>query len=213
MSSGGNRNVVSMYPLSPMQEGMLFQALREPQSSAYFNQLSFVIQGTLNEANLEKSLSLLMERHDIFRTVFMYEGLEEPLQIVLKKRNPSIVFDDFTGLAEDEIKHKVDRFKQSDREQGFNLTKDVLLRIAVFKTGESRYEIVWSHHHILMDGWCMGIVLKEFFYMYTQLCGGKSIDLPAVKPYIHFIKWLEEQDREEALGYWRNYLAGYEQRA
>ncbi|MFD1909020.1 condensation domain-containing protein [Paenibacillus rhizoplanae] len=64
-----------------------------------------------------------------------------------------------------------------------------------------------------MDGWCMSIVLKEFFYIYTQLCSGKAIDLPAVKPYIQFIEWLEEQDREEALDYWRDYLAGYEQRA
>ncbi|MHA6534793.1 condensation domain-containing protein, partial [Paenibacillus sp. BAC0078] len=213
MSSGGNRNVVSMYPLSPMQEGMLFQALMDPQSSAYFDQLSFTIQGSLQEANLEKSLSLLMDRHDILRTVFMYEELERPLQIVLKKRNSSIQFEDYRGLAEDEIKHKVDQFKQLDREIGFDLTKDVLLRLAVLRTGEDRYEIVLSHHHILMDGWCRSIVLKEFFYMYTQLCGGKSIDLPAVKPYIHFIKWLKMQDREEALGYWRNYLAGYEQRA
>nr|WP_054403824.1 non-ribosomal peptide synthetase [Paenibacillus solani] len=213
MSGGGNRNVASMYSLAPMQEGMLFQALMEPQSSAYFEQMSFVIHGSLHEAHLEKSLSLLMERHDIFRTVFMYEDLESPLQIVLKKRNPSIVFEDFTGLTEDEIKSSVDRFKQADREQGFDLTKDVLLRIAVLRTGERRYEIVWSHHHILMDGWCMSIVLKEFFYMYTQLCSGQSIDLPAVKPYIHFIEWLEEQDREEALGYWRDYLSGYEHRA
>ncbi|MFD2875856.1 condensation domain-containing protein [Paenibacillus rhizoplanae] len=212
LASSGSGEMVSIYPLSPMQEGMLFQALREPQSSAYFEQLSFTIQGSLHEAHLEKSLSLLMERHDIFRTVFMYEELERPLQIVLEKRYPSIKFEDYTGLTEDEIEHHVEQFKQSDRERGFDLTKDVLLRIAVLKTGESRYEIIWSNHHILMDGWCMGNVVKEFFYMYAQLCSGKAIDVPAVKPYIHFIKWLEEQDREEARGYWRDYLAGYEQR-
>ncbi|WP_260984892.1 condensation domain-containing protein, partial [Paenibacillus xylanexedens] len=111
------------------------------------------------------------------------------------------------------IKCKVERFKQSDREQGFDLTNDALLRVAVLKTGQSQYEIVWSHHHILMDGWCVGIVLKEFFYMYKQLSSGQTMDLPEVKPYSEFINWLEKQDREEALGYWRDYLAGYEQRA
>ncbi|WP_260984879.1 condensation domain-containing protein, partial [Paenibacillus xylanexedens] len=205
--------LVSIYPLSPMQEGMLFQSLMDPQSSAYFEQMSFKIQGTLDEFNLKKSLTLLMERYDIFRTVFVYEALERPLQIVLKKRNPSIVFKDFTGVPEDKIKCKVEQFKQSDREQGFNLTNDALLRVAVLKTGQSQYEIVWSHHHILIDGWCMRIVLKEFFYMYKQLSSGQTIDLPAVKPYSEFINWLEKQDREEALGYWRDYLAGYEQRA
>uniref|UniRef100_UPI0021B6E54C condensation domain-containing protein n=1 Tax=Paenibacillus xylanexedens TaxID=528191 RepID=UPI0021B6E54C len=150
--SSDTDGLLSIYPMSPMQEGMLFQALRDPQSSAYFNQLSIVIQGSLHKAHLEKSLSLLMERYDIFRTVFVYEALERPLQIVLKKRNPSIVFKDFTGLPEDEIECKVEQFKQSDREQGFDLTKDILLRITVLKTGQSQYEIVWSHHHILMDG-------------------------------------------------------------
>ncbi|WP_260984883.1 condensation domain-containing protein, partial [Paenibacillus xylanexedens] len=207
-----SNELVSIYPLSPMQEGMLFQSLREPKSSAYFEQMSFTIQGTMHESYLEKSLSLLLERYDIFRTVFVYEALERPLQIVLKKSNPSIVFKDFTGLPEDEIKCKVERFKQSDREQGFDLTNDVLLRIAVLRTGDNQYEMVLSHHHILMDGWCLRIVLKEFFYMYTQLCSSRTIKLPAVKPYVLFIKWLEKQDREEALGYWKNYLAGYEQR-
>ncbi|MFD2882351.1 condensation domain-containing protein [Paenibacillus rhizoplanae] len=126
--------------------------------------------------NLETGplMQLGLFRNDIFRTVFMYEELERPLQIVLKKRNPLIVFEDYTGLTEDEIKHHVERFKQSDRERGFDLTKDVLLRMAILKTGESRYEIVWSHHHILMDGWCRNIVFKEFFYVYTQLCGDKA---------------------------------------
>ncbi|WP_260984885.1 condensation domain-containing protein, partial [Paenibacillus xylanexedens] len=184
----------------------------EPQSSAYFEQMSFTIQGSLHKAHLEESLSLLMDRHDIFRTVFMYEELETPLQIVLRKRNPSIVFKDFTGLTKDEIRYKVKQFKQTDRKRGFDLTRDVLLRLAVLKTGQNQHEIIWSHHHILMDGWCVGIVLKEFFYMYTQLCSGKEIDLPAVKPYSEFIDWLEKQDREEAADYWRDYLAGYEQR-
>ncbi|MFD2875845.1 condensation domain-containing protein [Paenibacillus rhizoplanae] len=92
LAISGSGEMVSIYPLSPMQAGMLFQALREPQSSAYFEQMSFTIQGSLHEAHLEKSLSLLMERYDIFRTVFMCEGLERPLQIVLKKRKPSIIF-------------------------------------------------------------------------------------------------------------------------
>ncbi|MFC6652725.1 condensation domain-containing protein [Paenibacillus rhizoplanae] len=134
--------MVSIYPLSPMQAGMLFQALREPQSSAYFEQMSFTIQGSLHEAHLEKSLSLLMERYDIFRTVFMCEGLERPLQIVLKKRKPSIIFEDYIGLTKDEIKISMERFKRADREQGFDLTNDVLLRIAVLRTDESRYEMV-----------------------------------------------------------------------
>ena len=89
MSGVGNRNVVSMYPLSPMQEGMLFQALREPQSSAYFNQLSFVIQGSLHEAHLEKSLSLLMERHDIFRTVFVSKLCPGPADSRLMPPRPA----------------------------------------------------------------------------------------------------------------------------
>ncbi|WP_260989993.1 condensation domain-containing protein, partial [Paenibacillus xylanexedens] len=212
MSGGGNQNVASMYLLSPMQEGMLFHALREPHSSAYLEQMSFTVQGSLHKVHLEESLSLLMDRYDIFRTVFKHTGLKRPLQIVLKKRNPSIVFEDFTGLTEDEVKISVEQFKQGDREHGFDLTRDVLLRLAVLKTGDQSYEIIWSHHHILMDGWCMSIVLKEFFYMYKQLCNGKAIDLPAVKPYVNFINWLKAQDREEALGYWKNYLAGYEQR-
>ncbi len=83
----GNKPEISkIYGLSPMQEGMLFHSLMDSASSAYFEQLTFTLTGELDIGLLEKSFNHLIKRYDIFRTVFLYEKLKSPRQVVLNER-------------------------------------------------------------------------------------------------------------------------------
>ncbi len=84
------------------------------------------------------------------------------------------------------------------------------MRVCLIRTDENLYKLVWSHHHILLDGWCLGIVLGELFTVYGKLINGEEYELEETKPYSDYIKWLEEQDKEEGKSYWAQYLDGYE---
>jgi len=84
------------------------------------------------------------------------------------------------------------------------------MRVAVLQLETDRYELIWSHHHILMDGWCMGIILNEFRQLYSSSVKGASLQLAATPPYSNYIGWLEEQDSKGGLDYWKEYLEGYE---
>jgi amino acid adenylation domain-containing protein len=205
--------IEKIYSLTPMQEGMLFHSLADTGSFAYFQQYSLSVKGELDRSLLEKSFNTIIARHSIFRTVFNYEAVEKPLQIVLKKRNLKIYFNDISHLSKEEVKSCIDEFKNNDRKKGFNLAKDILLRVSLFKTGNSSYTLIWSFHHILMDGWCVGIIISELIHIYRSLKQGKAPELGPVEPYWKYIRWLSRQDREEGLSYWKKELEGYEHRA
>jgi non-ribosomal peptide synthase protein (TIGR01720 family) len=200
-----------IYPLSPMQEVMYFHSIYNKNSTFYFEYRSFCLHGNLNIRFVEKSFNELLKRHDILRTVFIRDMSERPLQIVLKERNVAFYYED---ISKQEGKDDFLRnFKENDKKRLFDLGKDVLMRIAVLKTASSGYEFIWSHHHILMDGWCMGILLTEFFDIYTSFAAGREPGLPKVKQYREYINWLESRDREVSRKYWRDYLYDYKQTA
>ncbi|SFJ94199.1 non-ribosomal peptide synthetase, partial [Thermoflavimicrobium dichotomicum] len=205
------KNIKNMYRLSPMQRGMLFHYLKNPTSETYFEQIDFQIEGTVHPSYLEESWNRLIEKYDLLRTVFLYKKIKEPTQIVLKERTATIHFEDLSHLEKENCRQYIEAFKKKDRKTGFQLSRDLLMRLALFKTGANTYQLIVSFHHILMDGWCLGIVLHDLFEIYRCLLNNQPVPQEAVIPYSKYIEWLEEQDEEEAKAYWRAYLQGYEQ--
>jgi amino acid adenylation domain-containing protein/non-ribosomal peptide synthase protein (TIGR01720 family) len=206
-------NAVEMekiYSLSPMQEGMLFHALLEKDSSAYFEQNCFNISGKIDIALLEESHRCLLERYEVLRTVFVYEKVKKPMQVVLKNAEPNFVFEDISHWNPDEIKEYKEKYRRNQKNVGFQLTKDLPTRFTLFKTGESSYQLVWSFHHIIMDGWCLGTIFKDLIEIYLLLRERKPLNLEPAKPYQEYIKWLKKQDKEAGLRYWTKYLEGCE---
>ncbi|NIM15677.1 MAG: amino acid adenylation domain-containing protein [Candidatus Aminicenantes bacterium] len=209
--------IEDIYKLSPLQEGMLFHSIYEKEKVEtkrvpYFLQTFFRIKIKLDLALVKKSLSELIKRHDILRTVFIYRELGYPLQVVLKDQPLNFYYKDISGMNEEKEKEEFTRkFKEKDRYLGFDLGKDSLMRVAVIQLEESEYEFVWSIHHILMDGWCVSILIFEYFEIYSSLFEGKSPQLPAVTPYKKYIEWLEIQNRKKAIDYWLKYLANYKE--
>ncbi|MCP5105000.1 MAG: amino acid adenylation domain-containing protein [bacterium] len=205
-----------IYALSPMQEGMLFHALYEEDTSMYFEQASFRLHGDLEETLLKKSLDQLLKRHDVLRTAIIYEGLDRPVQLVIKDRQAGFLYKDIRDPRHREEQNKdayIEAFKQSDRQRSFLLAEDVLIRLAVLRTDEYQYQFVWSFHHVLMDGWCTTILVSEYFEIYKSLLENRAHHLPEIVPYRRFIQWLDTQDREVSRQFWTRYLAGYDEPA
>jgi amino acid adenylation domain-containing protein len=203
--------VEDIYPLSPMQAGMLFHAIYNRASSAYFQQVSYRFFGELQVDFIEESLNGLFKRYGILRTAFVHEGLERPLQVVLTERKVDFCYQDIRGLAGmAEREEFIERYREDDRRRPFDLSRDVLMRAAVIQVGDREYEFILSYHHILMDGWCFGILVAEFFEIYGGYLEGRSPELPEVTPYRTYIQWLEARRKSDSADYWREYLAAYE---
>lgn len=211
LNSLNTRNIKDLYRLSPMQEGMLYHAMKDNKNSAYFEQAVLSIEGELNISQLEESFNKLIEEYDIFKTVFIYEKLERPLQVVMKEQRACIHVEDITDLPEVDQKIFIETFKGKDKMKGFDLQNGMPIRLSLIQTGFVSYKLIWSFHHIIMDGWCLGIILKDFFGIYDSLQRNRLPKVGKVYPYSNYIKWLDEQEHKKAQTYWEEYLRDYEE--
>ncbi|QOT01327.1 amino acid adenylation domain-containing protein [Brevibacterium sp. JNUCC-42] len=201
--------VKDIYSLSPLQKGMLFHSIKDPQSDAYFEQVTLLLEGDVNPTYLAESIQGLVQKYEMFRSVFRYKKVD-PVQVVLSERKIDLHVEDLTQINEEEQHRYIEEYRKKDRERGFDLSRDILLRFTLFQTATNRYELLWSHHHILMDGWCTGIVFQDLFQMYQRRLEGQVL-LPEVAPqYSEYIRWLKKQDDQKALTFWKGYLEGFE---
>ncbi|WIW30337.1 non-ribosomal peptide synthetase [Bacillus inaquosorum] len=205
------KKIKNIYPLSHMQEGMLFHSFLRKEEGAYVEQSLFTIKGSLSYDWFQRSIQAIIDRHDIFRTVFLphVPHLSGPRQVVMTEREFHLYSEDISHLQINDQNEFIDCFKEKDKQKGFDLQKDMLMRISLFKTAEDEHVCLWSHHHILMDGWCLGIVLQEFMQIYQSIHAGKPLSLDPVRPYSTYISWLTNRDKETAAEYWDSYLKNY----
>ncbi len=143
--------IENIYPLTPMQKGMLFHSLIDSASGAYFEQAAFDLKGLLDIEAFMMSLSQLAKRYDILRTQFYTEWKEQPLQIVLRHKPIETVVEDIRDMNVDQRSEFIAAFARKDKERGFNLIRDALMRVSILRTDEEKARLIWSFHHILMD--------------------------------------------------------------
>lgn len=203
-------NIKDIYGLSPLQEGILFHNLLDAEEDTYFRQSAYRIEGSLDVEAARKSFNDLSARHDILRTVFTYSKGMKPLQIVLKQRDVDFYYEDLRPLSPAGKEQYLEEFKQSDAKKSFDITRDVLIRISIFRREENSYELIWSDHHILMDGWCRKILYAEFTQLYISHLKGIPAAFPPVTPFSAYIKWIESRNKSASLAYWSGYLKGYD---
>jgi hypothetical protein len=209
MSKEKKQNVEAIYPLSPMQEGMLFHTLYAPASGVYFQQVVCTFGGGLDAAALRRAWQGVVERHAVLRTAFVWERRDKPLQVVRRRAVLPWEEQDWRGLGPEEQEARLEAYLAADRERGFDPAKSPLMRCALMRVGDDRYEFVWSHHHILLDGWSISLLLGEVFMLYEAARGGRELQLEPPRPYRDYILWLKKQSLGEAENFWRRTLAEF----
>ncbi|WP_342235492.1 amino acid adenylation domain-containing protein [Inquilinus sp. OTU3971] len=199
-----------IYPLRPLQQGMLFHELSTPEAPPYFRQVSFTIDGAFDPALCEATWNQLMERHELLRSAFDYETTSQPLQIVLKRQTVEFGFEDLEGA---DAAARILAWRRADESRGFDLRHDRLMRVQLFRLGPDRFEMIWSHPHILLDGWSGAILFDEFARIYAAARSGRSPDLPAPPDPGDYLAALADRDPVATRRHWATLLAEYDELA
>ncbi len=207
--AGQGLRIADLYPLSHAQKGMLFHALASPESEIYFEQTSQLLRGDLDVPALRRAFALLVERHPVLRTAFLWEGLEEPLQAVIEGIEPPWQEEDVSGVPDAELGPWLDSFLAADRRRGFRLASAPLLRWTLIHLRPGEYYLVRSYHHLLLDGWSNAMLLAELLAAYTAFQEGREPQSPAPRPYRDYIAWLASLDRSGEKAYWQRQLQGF----
>ena len=202
------RTIEAVYPLSPMQQGMLFHSLYAPESGVYVEQLSCTLRGDLDIPAFQRAWQRVVDRHAVLRTSFVWRQLDKTLQVVHRRVTVPLEQQDWRGLSPAQQRARLDAFLQQERRRGFDLSRPPLVRLALMRTAEDAHTFVWSHHHILLDGWSLPLILGEVFALYEAFRQGRDLYLKPPRPYRDYIAWLQRQDLAKAEAFWRETLAG-----
>ena len=185
--------ILDSYGLSPLQAGILFHALREPDCTTYVEQIVVTLEDEIDVPRLLRAWDQLLARHAILRTRFRWAGLAQPVQEVL----------DAVRLPLERVEGQLEGILQERRARGFDVTQAPLMRLALARGAGPGQTMVWTLHHLLLDGHGRALVLQELFDLY------EGIEPAQPRQYRDYIAWLQGLDQERARLFWQRTLAGF----
>ncbi len=200
-------------PLSPLQQGLLFHALYDTTAiDAYTLQLCLELEGPLDTELLKTAWMALIQRHSNLRAAFAYQGLAHPVQVIHKQTELLWREKDFSvSVVQEQDFQRQEQAKNSflaeERSKAFDVTKAPLIRFALLRRERESHLLAITHHHLLLDGWSMPVLIRELLHFYR----GSSDQVQPVRPYSEYLAWLATQDKPAALKAWRHYLEGMEE--
>jgi amino acid adenylation domain-containing protein/non-ribosomal peptide synthase protein (TIGR01720 family) len=185
------------YPLTPMQAGMVFHGLGD--KGVYFQQTTFVVDGVTDSTAFAAAWQRVVDRTPVLRSSVLWEGVRRPLQVVHEHVRVPFTFLDWSGLDEDARADRLRDLLAEDRAEGIDLTAPPLMRVAVARLSPTSVQVLWTFHHVLLDGWSVFHVLSDVL--------GEPAER---RPFRDYVAWTAEQDQAEAEAHWRRVLAGFD---
>ncbi|CAM2990271.1 non-ribosomal peptide synthase domain TIGR01720/amino acid adenylation domain-containing protein [Pseudomonas gessardii] len=202
--------IEDVYPLTPMQEGLLLHTLLEPGTGLYYMQDRYRIHSELNPERFALAWKAVIARHEALRASFCWNVGEEMLQVIHKPGSTPIEYLDWTGTPAEHQEPRLQALLKSEREAGFDLLNQAPFHLRLIRVGEARYWFMMSNHHILIDAWCRSLLMNDFFEIYMALGEGREAQLAAPPRYRDYIAWLQRQNLAEARQWWQQNLQGFE---
>ncbi len=202
--------IEDVYPLTPMQEGLLLHTLLEPGTGLYYMQDRYRINSALDPERFAQAWQAVIARHEALRASFCWNVGEDMLQVIHKPGSTPIEYLDWSNDPEAEQEPRLQALLKAEREAGFDLLNQAPFHLRLIRVGEARYWFMMSNHHILIDAWCRSLLMNDFFEIYMALGEGHDAQLATAPRYRDYIAWLQRQNLNEARQWWQQNLQGFE---
>ncbi|AYN30693.1 putative NRPS [Streptomyces albus] len=209
MTTGAPSGLQDILPLSPLQQGLYFLSSYDDGAlDVYTVQLAIELDGALDTGRLRRAAGALLERHPNLRAAFRQRKNGEAVTLIPREVELPFHEVDLTALGEREAARRLDSLTGSDRLARFDLAAPPLVRFTLIRTGRDRHRLLFSHHHLLLDGWSTARLVQELFSLYRE--DGAATSLPAVRPYRDYLAWAAARDKDADEAAWRTALSGLE---
>ncbi len=201
-------NVEGVHRLTPTQAGMLYEILSSDDPSLYFEQVRADISTPVQTDSYRAAWQSVLDRHEALRTIIVWDGLDEPVQVVRRTVEVNFEFLDYSDRADPAS--ELDRLANLQRESGIELSKAPLSAVTLVKLDEVRSHLIWNFHHIIADGWSAAIVMDDVLAAYDSTGSPAASHETEAPKFSDYIGWVLAQDRSAGLQHWKNLLAGVE---
>jgi amino acid adenylation domain-containing protein/non-ribosomal peptide synthase protein (TIGR01720 family) len=197
--------IEDLLPLSPMQR--LFYAMDASGSGLGFEAWRFRLQGPLDPTALRAAWEAVLDRHSILRSVYVSEGLPEPLQVVVQRVKLDWAQEDWRTVPGDEQEARVRERLRDGQARGLDLSRPPLTRLVLLRVAEMTWELLWFTHHLQVDGWSWPLVLRDVSALYAAHSGATPTPPPPALPYRDYLAWLAGS-APDSEAFWRSSLSG-----
>ena len=205
-----HHQVEDIYPLSPMQHGMLFHSLFEPHKGTYLTQLICELEGDLDRIAFRDAWRRVVDNYAALRAGFEWEIVsDEPVQVIRQNRELQWQEENWSTLSSWQQESRLETYLKEDRNREIDLRQAPLMRFMLIQTAAAKHKFVWSSHHLVMDGWSLPIVLNSVMDCYASLRRKQPVKLRPERSYREYIQWLREQGLANAEDFWSGFLKGF----
>jgi surfactin family lipopeptide synthetase C len=201
------KNIENIYPMTPMQEGILFHTLNAPQTGIYIVQSGYQFNNGIDLPAFKQAWQQVINQHSVLRTSFHWQQHQEPFQVVHKQ--VELPWQDYDWQAEKNKQQELETWLEKDRKEGFNLAQAPLMRLSLIYLANNTYQFIWSCHHLILDGWSTALILKQVLDSYRAIIRGQIVSLKPSRSYVDYVAWLRQQDLSQAKAYWQKTLQGF----
>jgi len=202
------RNVDDAYPLTPMQRLMLLHAISAAGNGVLLNQVCYDIYGPLDAEAFRRAWDALVARHAALRTAFLWDGLDQPLQVVRTTVSLPYRSVDLTGLAPDEREQSLEALRREDLETPLTLGRAPLMRCTIARLAPEHHRFLWAIHHLVVDRWSHGVLFSDLRARYAAYACGDTPQLDPAPQFREYVAWIAQQDRGAAERFWQEELSG-----
>jgi amino acid adenylation domain-containing protein len=203
-----NGGIEDIYPLTPAQQGMLFHTLADPEAGHYVEQFICRLRGELDQTILEESWHRLVARHPALRSTIHWTDSDYRYQVVHCRAEAPLDYEDWRELTPTQQEERLGSYIESTRKRGFVPSRAPLSRLTVLRLRNDLHQIIWGIHHVVIDGWCLSVLLHEMLDIYEGVCRGNEPVLKPSRPFRDYVGWLSRQTDDHAEQYWRQTLRG-----
>ncbi|MGH3788279.1 MAG: amino acid adenylation domain-containing protein, partial [Pseudonocardiaceae bacterium] len=206
---GDGRAIEDVHRLTPLQAGILFHSLVDTGSGAYLDQARLLLDGVSDPRALATACQRVADRTPALRSAVTWDGVDEPLQVVHHRVVVPTTYYDWRDLPDVQRDRELARVVAQDRAAGMDLTVPPLLRLTIATLTDDQVLLMWTSHHVVLDGWSLAQIFSEVREQYAAIVYGRTPQLPTRRPFQDYLQWLDEQDERQAEEHWRQVLSGF----
>lgn len=197
------------YPLTPLQQGMLYEGLKNPDSNLYIAYIAIDISGELDVEVLKRAWQCTVQHHETLRTRFVWEGLDEPLQLVNSSAELDWTECDSRRAPASSSESTLEYCLDQERKEPLLLTDSPPMRFRLVRFSDQKSTLIWTVHHLLADDWSIPLVLEMVAEHYRRILTSPEAFNNAAAPHFSFVSyvdWLASENQEHHWQWWKRKL-------